>query len=231
MTKWTESEVQFLIENHGKMTTKEMANTLSRDYSVTKRMVKKHILDIQEMTLPDGFVTISDSPIHAINNKGNVIRIRTRQVISPSINQKGYLQVCLQNKKSYRVHRLVACQFVSNPDNKPQVNHIDGDKTNNHFSNLEWVTNAENQSHAISTGLWDGISEKISARQKGEGNSRSKLSEKDVLNIYSLLNQGVRVGVIAKSYSVNHANIVAIKNGKSWQHLYSLYSESSTTRT
>lgn len=51
------------------------------------------------------------------------------------------------NKKKFKVHRLVAIHFIPNPDNKPFVNHIDRDKRNNHISNLEWVTEAENTKH------------------------------------------------------------------------------------
>ena len=64
---------------------------------------------------------------------------------------KGYLKVQLSNhskSKWFLVHRLVAMAFIPNPQNKPQVNHIDGNKSNNKVSNLEWVTGSENQIHS-----------------------------------------------------------------------------------
>lgn len=70
--------------------------------------------------------------------------------------QVGYKQVSLwkNNKKTnLYIHRLVAEAFIPNPSNKPDVNHIDGNRQNNHVSNLEWVTPKENSQHAISTGL------------------------------------------------------------------------------
>lgn len=56
-------------------------------------------------------------------------------------------------QETHYVHRLVAQSFVPNPDNKPEVNHIDGDRLNNNVSNLEWVTSSENSFHASATGL------------------------------------------------------------------------------
>lgn len=80
-----------------------------------------------------------------INGVHNDIDVKGR-LLTPRIIRKGYLRVCL-SKHDYLVHRLVANAFVPNPDNLPQVNHIDEDKTNNRADNLEWVTNKENSDH------------------------------------------------------------------------------------
>lgn len=71
-------------------------------------------------------------------------------------SKKGYLQYMVRSKNQrvkINIHRTVAITFIPNPENKAQVNHIDGNKENNDISNLEWMTNKENCTHAHETGL------------------------------------------------------------------------------
>lgn len=86
--------------------------------------------------------------------------LRDGRILKTSLDRKGYhrLRMTIKRQKyCFKVHRLVAMAFIPNPDNKPQVNHIDGNKDNNAASNLEWVSNAENAHHAISNGLWENV--------------------------------------------------------------------------
>lgn len=94
--------------------------------------------------------------LYQVSPDGEILSIRTNKILSPFKSNKGYSLVItsIDSKvKKYQVHRLVAMTFIPNPENKPQVNHIDGDKGNNSVSNLEWVTAAENVAYAIETGL------------------------------------------------------------------------------
>ena len=89
--------------------------------------------------------------LYEVSDQGNVRNTRIGKILKPGKNKKtGYLYVnlCKNNKrKNFYIHRLVAQAFIPNPDNKPTVNHINEDKTDNSVENLEWATMSEQQRH------------------------------------------------------------------------------------
>ena len=96
---------------------------------------------------------------YQVSNLGKIKNLKRKEVLlKPYISKQGYLNVKLidpyfKKGNNYLVHRLVAEAFIPNPENKPQVNHKDGNKLNNSVDNLEWVTSSENNQHAYNTGL------------------------------------------------------------------------------
>ena len=108
------------------------------------------------------------------------------------------------------MHRLVAKAFIPNSNNLPQVNHIDGVKTNNVITNLEWVSSSANVKHAWDTGLIDR--NKVS----GENHKNSKLTALDVKDIRALF-KAMSVKRIAEVFGVSSSTISDIKNNKTWK--------------
>ena len=114
---------------------------------------------------------------YEVSNYGRVKSLKRgkTKLLSLSKTQDGYVKCSLYYNNSahcFRVNRLVAEHFIENPNNKPTVNHIDGNKENNRADNLEWATLSEQMKHAYSNGLKQPMS--------GLNNYRSKLTADDV---------------------------------------------------
>lgn len=153
--------------------------------------------------------------LYVVSNKERVKRIMhrknaTQKIINHSVNEFGYHYVCLTKNgigKNYMVSRLVATAFIPNPENKPQVNHLNG-KDDNTPESLEWNTSLENIHHAWETGL--------ATPKKGEKHSQSKLTEKDVLEIRASNLNHHRLSTI---YKVSPATISKIIYRQRWKHI------------
>lgn len=121
---------------------------------------------------------VKDYDYYKISSNGAVkraykLKTSKEKILKPTPCHGGYLHVSLcedNNPKTFNVHRLVAEAFIPNPENKPQVNHINGNKTDNRVENLEWATDSENQLHAYKIGLRTGFCSEYAKQRCKEAN-------------------------------------------------------------
>lgn len=125
---------------------------------------------------------------YLITENGTVINSQTNKVLKPCNNGNGYLYVSLGRKNHRYIHRLVAEAFIPNPDNLPQIDHIDTDKTNNNVSNLRWVTRKQNINNPIT----------LARIQNTPSGSSSKLA-KQVIGCSVTNNSIIKFGSIAEA--------------------------------
>lgn len=163
---------------------------------------------------------------YQVSNKGRIKSLKRKTIDGRSLKEiirklglgfTGYYHIDLWKDncaKTIKVHRLVAQAFIPNPDNKPQINHVNGIKSYNEVDNLEWCTARENVQHSFNK------LGRIKIGQKGEACHKAKLTEKQVYEIKNLLhNTKLLQKEIAKKYDINHRTISGIKNSVIWKHL------------
>lgn len=151
---------------------------------------------------------------YKISNYGNVYSKHVNRILSPETNNNGYVYIRLwknNKRKTFVIHRLVGKYFLHNPNNFPELNHIDGNKLNNKVDNLEWCDRSFNIKHSYDNNLRE--------LPKGEINGNSKLKEHEVIKILKLLNNGSSVKQLSKIYKVSWECINNIKLNKSWKHI------------
>lgn len=147
------------------------------------------------------FLSLDD---YIVTKNGEVFNKRNGRQVKPQINGTGYYRVSIGGKLQF-VHRVVAKLYIPNPENKPQVNHKDGNKLNNNVENLEWVTNKENSTHALKTGL-QPIEEK---------SKMAKLTRPQVQFIKS--HDEMTRKELADLFNISENTISDIRNGRTWK--------------
>jgi hypothetical protein len=194
----------------------------------------------------NGLYEVSD--IGEVRRAVDGVNTHAGRNLKPCKSSNGYMIVGLHSdgkRSNQLVHRLVAQAFIGFIDRGFEVNHKDGDKTNNCVSNLEIVTRSENCTHAIRTGLskaptervygdehWtrskphllaigdrNGAKTKPEKTLKGSQCPSSKLVESQVIEIKQMIRDGIHKQFIADKFNVTRTNIYYIATGKSWKHV------------
>ena len=151
--------------------------------------------------------------VRSLDRMKNNRLFRGRVLRQPKDND-GYCLVTLcdgKRSKTGKVHRLVAFAFIPNPDNLPEINHIDENKENNRADNLEWCSTKYNLTYGSRKGMMAGTK-----------NNHAKLTEKEVVEIRKIYKKGdMQFGqsALGKKYGVSHIQIANIVKRKSWKEI------------
>lgn len=162
--------------------------------------------------------TLDFNPLYEVSTEGQVRKISNNFYPKSFVDKDGYLSCSLSYgngiKKKHRIHRLVAHAFIPNPENKPEVNHINSKRDDNRVENLEWVTRSENEKHAYRDGRHPEL------RQRAAENLMKYAVEALKIKVRQLTIDGEEVAIY-ESFSeaerqtgINHRNISMVCSGK-----------------
>lgn len=137
---------------------------------------------------------------------------RNGVILSTPSMKNGYKRKYLKDlKKNILIHRMIALAWIPNPNNLPEVNHIDADKTNNSIENLEWCTRKQNAIHAYKAGLFPD--------QRGEAGPRAKLKEIDIKIIREAHSISFTQKQISTYLKCHQSTISLIVNRINWNNI------------
>lgn len=159
--------------------------------------------------MKETWALIEGTSKYEVSNFGQVRNATTKRILKPATGRGGYLWIvlyfkpCVQTPKY--IHRLVACAFIANKENKKEVNHKNGIKDDNSVTNLEWMTPSENAKHAFASGLKNNV---------------CKLSSFDVTEIRKIYKSGgISHQKIGESFGVTASAVGLIIRGQRWPQL------------
>lgn len=173
--------------------------------------------------------------LYIISEDGEILNMLTMRKLSPFLDKDGYYRIGLMNNDSqprnFFIHRLVAFEFVENPNKYPVVDHTNGDKNRNHYTNLEWVTVRENTIRAQNLGL---------RKIQGEFNGNSKYTETQVRDICKKFEDGWSIKKVLKyftgdkkantvKYPALYQFLIDLKKKQTWQYIVDEYDYDSST--
>ena len=177
--------------------------------------------DVHELEI---YALIKDFPDYLVTSHGRILSLKYGKIKEIKIKKNHkyeYFQValCKNGKITYiNVHRLVAQSFIPNPENKPQVNHIDENKTNNHMSNLEWTTEKENCNYGTRNERIRKTISKNKCKNKPKKVIAKSLTEQKVL-IFKSAYQSTKFGFEQGSISKCCCGKSKTHKGYTWQFI------------
>lgn len=170
---------------------------------------------IQDLPV-DFYYVSSEGRVKVIDRIDTIGRHKKGHILKQYYDRCGYKRIAFNIVVDGKIkfinkfiHQLVAKAFIPNPNNYTQVNHIDGNKTNNCVSNLEWCSAKENVQHSLKTGL----------RKTGENTVQARFTNAEVLEIRNMLANGISQAQIARHYNCPYSTIKNIARKRSWNYL------------